>query len=261
MLRSIGNVVVGALLAIAFFPAAAAGDPEPIEDTIARVKQSVVGIGTFQRTRSPAFQFRATGFAVADGSFVATNAHALPDRLDTAGQEHLAVLLPGTQGQGRVAIRRAAVVTRDASHDLAVLKIEGSALVPLELGDSSQVREGRSVYLTGFPIGAVLGPYPVTHRGLVASITPIAIPQANAQRLNATVLRRLSEGTFPVFQLDATAYPGNSGSPVYDVGGRVIGIVNMVLVKATKESLLSQPSGITYAVPVSHLRELLSSVR
>ena len=65
-----------------------------------------------------------------------------------------------------------------------------------------------------------------------------------------------------MLQLDATAYPGNSGSPVYDPEtGDVIGIINMVLVKGTKESALSQPSGITYAVPSRHLQGLLDKAR
>ena len=65
-----------------------------------------------------------------------------------------------------------------------------------------------------------------------------------------------------MLQLDATAYPGNSGSPVYDPDtGDVLGIINMVLVKSTKESALSQPSGITYAVPSSHLQSLLDKAR
>jgi S1-C subfamily serine protease len=68
----------------------------------------------------------------------------------------------------------------------------------------------------------------------------------------------LTAGSFPVLQLDATAYPGNSGSPIYDPAtGDVLGIVNMVFVKGTKEAALSQPSGITYAVPVQHLQALL----
>jgi S1-C subfamily serine protease len=114
--------------------------------------------------------------------------------------------------------------------------------------------------MTGFPIGAVLGPYAATHRGMIAAITPIAIPQGRAADLNPAVVRRLSSGSFPVFQLDATAYPGNSGSPIYDpVTGDVLGIVNMVLVKGTKEAALSQPSGITYAVPANHLDALLKS--
>jgi serine protease Do len=118
------------------------------------------------------------------------------------------------------------------------------------------------VLFTGFPIGAVLGPYPVTHRGMVSVVTPIAIPQGRAADLDPATLRRLASGSFPVLQLDATAYPGSSGSPVYDPEtGEVIGIINMVLVKGTKESVLSQPSGITYAVPSKHLKSLLDKMR
>jgi S1-C subfamily serine protease len=65
-----------------------------------------------------------------------------------------------------------------------------------------------------------------------------------------------------VFQLDGTAYPGNSGSPVYHAEtGAVIGIVNSVFVKGTKESALTQPSGITYAIPAQKLKDLLDRTR
>ena len=48
---------------------------------------------------------------------------------------------------------------------------------------------------------------------MISAITPIAIPQARSAELDPKMIRRLTSGTFPVFQLDATAYPGNSGSP------------------------------------------------
>ena len=138
----------------------------------------------------------------------------------------------------------------DPGSDLALLKIGGDALPALRLRDSDGVKEGQAVLFTGFPIGAALGPYPATHRGMVSAITPIAIPQARSAELNPKVIRRLTSGSFPIFQLDATAYPGNSGSPVYDPeSGEVLGIVNMVFVKGTKETALTQPSGITYAMP------------
>jgi S1-C subfamily serine protease len=71
------------------------------------------------------------------------------------------------------------------------------------------------------------------------------------------VIRRLSD-PFMMFQLDAVAYPGNSGSPLYDVdAGRVIGVINSVYVKQTKETAISSPSGISYAVPVDYIRALL----
>ncbi|MEO5765211.1 MAG: serine protease [Casimicrobiaceae bacterium] len=234
--------------------------------TIDKVRGSVVAVGTFERTRSPQFQFLGTGFAVGDGTTVVTNAHVLPAVLDPARQETLAVLLPGisqgAQDNDQVHARDAKRIAVDANADLALLKIGGAPLPALTIRDSDAVREGQEVLFTGFPIGAVLGPFPATHRGMVAVVTPIAIPQGRASDLNPAVVRRLSTGSFPVFQLDATAYPGNSGSPVYDPDtGEVIGIVNMVLVRGTKETALSQPSGITYAVPSKHLKSLLDKAR
>jgi len=124
------------------------------------------------------------------------------------------------------------------------------------------VREGQPVAFTGFPIGGVLGLSPVTHRGMISAITPIALPGATAQQLNERVIRRLKSGSFDVFQLDATAYPGNSGGPLFELEkGEVIGIINMVFVKGTKEAALTQPSGISFAIPVHFLREMLGNVR
>ena len=75
-------------------------------------------------------------------------------------------------------------------------------------------------------------------------------------------MRDAREGNFDIYQLDATAYPGNSGGPVLDaVTGRVVAVVNMVLIKAGRESALSQPTGISYAIPVRHLQELLRNTR
>jgi S1-C subfamily serine protease len=229
--------------------------------TIERVKGSIVAVGTYERTRTPPFEFRGTGFAVGDGTFVVTNAHVLPGVLDTAKIEALGILLPATE-RDKVEFREAKRVAVDPGSDLAVLKIGGAPLPALKLRDSDSVREGQAVLFTGFPIGAALGVFPATHRGMVSAITPIAIPQARSAELDPKTIRRLTTGAFPIFQLDATAYPGNSGSPVFDPAtGEVLGIVNMVFVKGTKESILTQPSGITYAVPSKYLQDLLQRVR
>ncbi len=231
--------------------------------TIERVKVSVVAIGTFVRTRTPPFQFLGTGFAVDDGTLVVTNAHVLPRLVDPAKMEVLAILIPAPPkaGKDQAQVREAKQIAVDVGSDLALLKIPGPALPALKIRSSEAVREGQEILFTGYPIGAVLGPFPATHRGMISAITPIAIPQANAGELDPHTIRRLATGPFPVFQLDATAYPGNSGSPLYDPdSGDVLGIVNMVFVKGTKESVLAQPSGITYAVPASHLEELLKKL-
>jgi len=225
--------------------------------TIERVKGSVVAVGTFERTRVPAFQFRATGFAIGDGSLIATNAHALPATLDSERRETLVVLIPASEREPQ--LRDARELAVDPGTDLAVLKINGAPLPALKLAGLESTREGQSVLFTGFPIGGVLGMFAATHRGMIAAITPIAIPPPVAANLDTRVVRRLMTGSFPVLQLDATAYPGNSGSPVYDPEtGEVLGIVNMVFVKGTKESALTQPSGITYAIPAKHLQALVN---
>lgn len=233
-----------------------AGAQASVPDTIARVKHSVVAVGTFERLRSPQFNFAGTGFAVANGLTIATNEHVLVKELNNAGDESLAIATRAAEGT--VEVRRARRIAVDSEHDLALLEIQGVPLAPLRLGDSAQVREGEIYLFTGFPIGPVLGLHPVTHQAMIAALTPIVIPAPRADKLDARSVRRLTAGAFPVFQLDATAYPGNSGSPVYDpASGAVVGIINSVYVKGTKESALTAPSGITYAIPAQKLRELL----
>lgn len=226
-----------------------------LADTIERVKPSIVVVGTYKKTNSPPFVLRGTGFVIGNGNLVATNSHVVPDSLEPDAP---VLVIQTRNASGEAQVRRAYLATRDKEHDLAVLRIEGAALPVLKLRDSDLVREGLSVGFTGFPIGGALGFSPVTHRGMISSITPIALPGATAQQLNEKVIRRIKGGTFNIFQLDATAYPGNSGSPVFDTeSGEVIGIINMVFIKGSKETALSQPSGISYAIPANFLKSIV----
>jgi serine protease Do len=226
-----------------------------LPEQIARIKPSVVAVGTHQPARSPQFVFRGTGFVVGDGTLVATNTHVLPASVDTAQRETIAILIGGERD---AQVREARTVAIDREHDLALLRITGAALPALAVADSDRVREGEAVAFTGFPIGGVMGYTPVTHQAVIAAITPVAIPSANAQQLDPRVIRRVQAGAFNVFQLDATAYPGNSGSPVYDIAhGEVIAIVNMVFVKGTKEAALTNPTGISFAIPAKYLDALI----
>jgi S1-C subfamily serine protease len=226
-----------------------------LPETVARIKPSIVAVGTFKQTNSPQFTFRGTGFAVDDGTLIATNAHVIPESTDPDGSK-LAIQIRGINGE--LTVWRAELRSRDKEHDLAILKIEGRKLPSLRLANSDAIQEGQGIGFIGFPIGGALGFSPVTHRGIVSSITPIALPGGNAQQLNQRLIRQLKNGAFNIFQLDATAYPGNSGSPVFDIeSGTVIGVINMVFIKGSKESALSQPSGISYAIPASYLKRLL----
>ncbi|HHM05067.1 MAG TPA: serine protease [Gammaproteobacteria bacterium] len=224
-----------------------------LADTVRRIKPSIVGVGVYAPTSRPPARLAGTGFVVADGRHVITNDHVLPKVLDVSSKEQLAVLIPG----GRSNVRIAARVATDPVHDLALLKISDAPLPAMRLGDADQVREGELYAFTGFPIGTVLGLYPVTHHGIVSAVTPIAVPLLRGRDLNPALIRRL-RSPYTVFQLDATAYPGNSGSPVYDPEtGEVIGIINKVFVKGSKEAMLENPSGITYAIPVKYAKELI----
>jgi S1-C subfamily serine protease len=231
-----------------------------LPETIDQIRPSIVAVGSFDRLRNPQFSFSGTGFAVGDGSMVATNEHVVARTLDAARKETFAIALRAPDRSVRV--RAARKIASDPAADLALLKIDGAPLPPLRLADSASVREGEIYLLTGYPIGGVLGLFPVTHRAMIAAITPIAIPAPRADKLDARVVRQLTSGAYTVFQLDGTAYPGNSGSPVYHPqSGQVVGIVNSVFIKASKESALTQPSGITFAIPAQKLQELLERVR
>lgn len=228
-----------------------------LADSVARVKPSLVVVGTFNALKSPSFTMRGTGFVVGNGKLIATNSHVVPETLGggEASPDVLAIL--ARQGDD---VRRytAQIVARDADYDLAILRLSDVTLPALTLGSADKVREGQSIAFSGFPIGGALGFSPVTHRGIISSITPIVLPTGNAQELKDQSIRRLRRGPFPIFQLDGTAYPGNSGGPLFDPdNGDVLGVLNMVFVKSTKEAVLEKPSGISYAIPVRHLTDLL----
>lgn len=226
-----------------------------LADTVKKVKASIVAVGTVRPARQPAAEFLATGFAVGQGRHVVTNAHALPDMLDPQSKETLAIFIGGGK---QVESRKATKVAIDPMYDLALLRFEGSPLPALSLGESRPLREGQDVAFTGFPLGVVLGLFPVTHKGIISAISPVAIPASSSAQLDGTTVNRLRSEPFEVLQLDAIAYPGNSGSPLYEPHtGRVVGVVNKVFVQESKEAALERPSGITYAIPIYRAQALL----
>ena len=243
------RAVLALLALVLSFPALA-----DVADTLPSVKPGVVGVGTFNPSGSPRANLQGTGFAVLDGRYVVSCAHIFAKTLDSEKNETHAVFI----GRDRqMLVRPAKLIATDRTRDLALLKIEGEPLPALKLGDSSRVREGSQLYFTGYPIGSVLGLNPSTHRAGLAAIIPIYTPLASAAQLTARTLKQAKDA-YEVFELDAIAYPGNSGSPVWHPDtGEVLGVLNSVYVKGAKEAALSAPSGISYAIPAKYVRAML----
>lgn len=225
-----------------------------VADTVATIKPGVVGVGSFHPTRSPRIGLTGTGFVVGDGRHIVSCAHIFTRVLDSEKNETWVVL---TGRDRQMNVRQASIVARDKERDLILLKIDGQPLPALKLAATDTVREGWQLYFTGFPIGSVLGLNPSTHRAGLAAIVPIYTPVPNAVQLNARSLKQ-ARAPYEVYELDAIAYPGNSGSPVWHPdNGEVLGVLNSVFVKGAKESVLSAPSGISYAIPIKYVRDML----
>ena len=243
-------------LCLSYFIFVFSARAEKLPETLLKIKPSVVGVGTFLPSRSPRSVFLGTGFVIGNGQLIVTNAHVVAKSLNTDRLEKWAIFVTLNNKPKMAIVDRVAV---DKEHDIAILKLRQGALPALTLAGTSKVQEGELYAFTGYPIGMVLGLYPVTHRGIISAISPVVIPVFNSGKLNSKLIKRL-ENPYNVYQLDATAYPGNSGSPLYDIGnGEVVGVMNKVFVQETKENILSKPSGISYAIPIEHVKKLLSS--
>lgn len=235
------------------------GSAAPLPELVKQIKPSVIGVGTYDPLGSPRGNLLGTGFLVAKGRHVVTAFHlASPDTPGavTSTSPQLAVFMGLGQ---RAEIRLATRVRADAQHDLAVLEIEGAPGASLRLGPQDLPDEGMAIAIMGYPIGNTLGLHPLTHAGIVASVSPVALPHPDAASLSAERIRHLRQ-PFPVILLDLIAYPGNSGSPVFDHDGQVRGVVSGVYLRSIREGAVSAPSAITYAIPVAHVLPLLEGL-
>ena len=158
--------------------------------------------------------------------------------------EQQGILIPEAGNIG--SFREARIVAMDPGTDLALLKITGASLPALRIGDSDMVKEGQPILMSGFPIGSALGPFVATHRGIIAAIAPIAIPRRNPAVSTLRLIRRLAQGHIQHLPTRRNRVLGNSGGPIYDaVTEDVFGIVDMVLLKATKEAANLSRTGVS----------------
>jgi S1-C subfamily serine protease len=226
-------------------------------DLILRSKKSIVAIGTFHFNTKPTVQFAGTGFVIGNGTRIVTNRHVIAAIKEKKRSFNLRVFHQNLPEKGV----KATLLAEDEFHDLAILKIQEKSLPALPLEKDRGVREGHKIAFTGYPIGFILGLNPTTHTGIISAIAPIILPSPTARIINGDLIKHLKE-PFDIFQIDGTAYPGNSGSPVYRIAtGEVVGVINMVFIKGKKEHVLQEPTGITYAIPIEYVHKLNRSIQ
>jgi putative serine protease PepD len=173
-----------------------------------------------------------SGFVVSADGYVVTNAHVV----DGASKVTVKV--------GDRAAKTAKVVGIDDSTDVALLKIDtgGDALTPLELGDSGAVAVGDPVYAIGNPYG------------LSRTLTT-GVVSALQREIQSPTGWSISN----VIQTDAALNPGNSGGPLFDDAGKVIGINSQI--ETSTGSSESGNSGIGFAVPIDTVRSVIAQLK
>jgi serine protease Do len=228
-----------------------------LSNLIETIKPSITAVGTYYFNDIPKASYLGTGFVIKGGKRLVTNFHVVSGLIEKKKLPYLRIFHKNLPPKGI----KAKIIAVDEFHDLAILEQEGRILPAMKLSDSLMAKEGHRVAFTGYPIGFVLGLNPTTHTGIISSIAPLIRPSPSARIINGEMIRHLNE-PYDIFQLDATAYPGNSGSPVYSISsGEVIGVINKVFVKGKKEHALTNPTGITYAIPANFIKILEKSIQ
>ena len=156
------------------------------------------------------------------------------------------VISSAAQSGGRIQVMlndgrkfSAKVIGRDASYDLAVLKIAASGLKALQFGDSDQVAVGDSVIAIGSPLG------------LSGTVTTGII---SAKNRPVTAGDSASESSFiNALQTDAAINPGNSGGPLVDSTGAVIGVNSAIA--SLGSDLRTGSIGLGFAIPINQARK------
>jgi serine protease Do len=164
-----------------------------------------------------------SGFIISEDGFILTNNHVV------AGSSDIFVTL--TDGKEH----KARIVGTDSRTDLALLKIDARGLKPLPIGESRSLRKGQWVLAIGSPFG------------LESTVTAGIVSAIN----------RDTGDYLPFIQTDVAVNPGNSGGPLFDAGGRVIGINSSI---ATLSGGAAGSIGLGFAIPVNlakHVAEQL----
>ena len=200
--------------------------PGVVQITATSVTQSAPDPFNFFPSTPQTSKSLGSGFVLDRAGHIITNFHVIQGaqkvQVSFSGQDQL----PAT------------VVGKDRSTDVAVLKIDAHsrALTPLPLGDSDAVRVGDPVYAIGNPFGLTR----TLTTGVVSAVqrqifAPNGVPIDSA------------------IQTDAAINHGNSGGPLIDAGGRVIGVTSQI---QTGSDQNQGNVGIGFAIPVNTVRDI-----
>lgn len=178
-------------------------------------------VWAMERVAGPPEKPAGSGVIVHSDGYILTAHHVV------AGARRIVVVMPGEFHVPAV------VVSADPDHDLVLLKVETVGLSEAPLGYAGGVQLDQEVVAVGFPFG--LREVSVT-RGRVAAVR--------------------TKGVQRVFQVDAAVNPGNSGGPLFNTRGEVVGVLTT---KFFHQSGIV-PEGMAFAVPVSYATPLLANI-
>ena len=168
-----------------------------------------------------------SGFIISTDGYIITNYHVI----EIAQRNELpirVILNDGTSYDAKV-------VGFEESNDVAVLKIEETGLSPVFIGDSDNIRVGQTIYAIGNPFGDLV--YTMTD-GIVSALDRVVTVERKSIR---------------TFQFSAAVNSGNSGGPIYNTDGEVIGIVTAKVVRGNVE-------GIGFAIPINDAVEIATEL-
>ena len=168
-----------------------------------------------------------TGFVITEDGYIVTNNHVIEDATS--------IEVSFTDGS----IKSAKLVGADPGVDLAVLKVSGSGLPVVAIGDSDAVQVGDDVVAIGNAL-ALEGGLSVT-RGIISGT-------------NRTVNTNTGSSLQGMLQTDAAVNPGNSGGPLLDANARVIGINTAIADPGSSQD-------VGFAIPISSANPIIADLR
>ncbi|MCX6373171.1 MAG: trypsin-like peptidase domain-containing protein [Actinobacteria bacterium] len=214
--------------------------PEQIYQTLSggvvMVLSDFASTGTDQFGQTQSGQALGTGFVVDNDGYILTNAHVVEEN----GQQASGVTVVFNKGGSETQRVKGELIGVDVGSDVAVIKVDPSAVTlnPLPLGDSSKVAVGEPVVAIGNPLG-----YDFSITSGIVSATGRSLQAPNGQTIPNGI------------QTDAAINQGNSGGPLIDGNGKVIGI---------NEQIASQGGGndgLGFAVPINTAIRSLDQLR